>query len=56
LYIKDLYTYLVKGGASGHMAHHYDYTEFTLRDLKGKLTKLTGVFAPLNQVLGLQYK
>lgn len=38
--MKDLYTYLVEGGASGHMAHPYDYTEFTLRDLKGLIRSL----------------
>lgn len=38
--MKDLYTYLVEGGASGHMAHPYDYTEFTLRDLKGLIRNL----------------
>lgn len=36
----NLYTYLVEGGASGHMAHPYDYTEFTLRDLKGLIRNL----------------
>lgn len=30
----------MEGGASGHMAHPYDYTEFTLRDLKGLIRKL----------------
>ena len=38
--MKDLYTYLIEGGASGHMAHPYDYTEFTLRDLKGLIRNL----------------
>lgn len=36
----NLYTYLIEGGASGHMAHPYDYTEFTLRDLKGLIRNL----------------
>lgn len=36
----NLYQYLVEGGASGHMAHPYDYTEFTLRDLKGLIRNL----------------
>jgi hypothetical protein len=30
----------MEGGASGHMAHPYDYTEFTLRDLKGLIRHL----------------
>ena len=41
--MKNLYKYLVnimEGGASGHMAHPYDYTEFTLRDLKGLIRHL----------------
>lgn len=41
--MKNLYNYLVnimEGGASGHMAHPYDYTEFTLRDLKGLIRHL----------------
>lgn len=41
--MKNLYKYLqniMEGGASGHMAHPYDYTEFTLRDLKGLIRKL----------------
>jgi len=38
--MKDLYVYLIEGGASGHMAHPYDYTEFTLRDLKGLIRNL----------------
>ena len=41
--MKSLYNYLVnimEGGASGHMAHPYDYTEFTLRDLKGLIRHL----------------
>lgn len=36
----DLYTYLVEGGQSGHMKHPYDYTDFTLRDLKGLIRNL----------------
>lgn len=36
----DLYTYLIEGGQSGHMKHPYDYTEFTLRDLKGLIRNL----------------
>ena len=35
-----LYRYLVEGGMSGHMRHPYDYTEFTLRDLKGLIRNL----------------
>ena len=35
-----LYQYLVEGGMSGHMRHPYDYTEFTLRDLKGLIRNL----------------
>jgi hypothetical protein len=38
--MKDLYTYLIEGGASGHLKHPYDYTEFTLRDLKGMIRNL----------------
>ena len=41
--MKNLYKYLqnvLEGGASGHMAHPYDYTEFTLRDLKGLIRSL----------------
>ena len=41
--MKNLYKYLqnvLEGGASGHMAHPYDYTDFTLRDLKGLIRKL----------------
>ena len=36
----NLYQYLVEGGASGHMKHPYDYTDFTLRDLKGLIRNL----------------
>ena len=36
----DLYQYLIEGGQSGHMKHPYDYTEFTLRDLKGLIRNL----------------
>ena len=36
----NLYQYLIEGGASGHMKHPYDYTEFTLRDLKGLIRNL----------------
>lgn len=35
-----LYQFLVEGGMSGHMRHPYDYTEFTLRDLKGLIRNL----------------
>ena len=35
-----LYQFLVQGGVSGHMHHPYDYTEFTLRDLKGLIRNL----------------
>ena len=45
--MKDLTSYLTEnvntifeGGASGHMAHPFDYTEFTLRDLKGLIRNL----------------
>ena len=38
--MKSLIQYLVEGGASGHMAHPYDYAEFTLRDLKGLIRNL----------------
>lgn len=41
--MKNLYKYLqniLEGGASGHMAHPYDYTEFTLRELKGLIRNL----------------
>ena len=41
--MKNLYKYLqnvLEGGASGHMAHPYDYTDFTLRDLKGLVRRL----------------
>ena len=36
----SLYTYITEGGASGHMKHPYDYTDFTLRDLKGLIRNL----------------
>lgn len=38
--MKNLYAYLVEGGASGHMKHPYEYTEFTLRELKGLIRNL----------------
>lgn len=38
--MKSLIPYLFEGGASGHMAHPYDYAEFTLRDLKGLIRNL----------------
>ena len=45
--MKQLSAYLVEnvrnifeGGQSGHMAHPFDYTEFTLRDLKGLIRNL----------------
>ena len=31
---------MFEGGQSGHMAHPFDYTEFTLRDLKGLIRNL----------------
>lgn len=31
---------MLEGGASGHMSHIYDYTDFTLRDLKGIIRDL----------------
>lgn len=36
----NLYQYLIEGGQSGHMKHPYDYTDFTLRDLKGLIRNL----------------
>lgn len=36
----SLYNMISEGGAAGHMAHPYDYTEFTLRDLKGLIRNL----------------
>ena len=38
--MKNLYQYIIEGGASGHMKHPYDYTEFTLRNLKGLIYNL----------------
>ena len=38
--MKDLYKYIFEGGAAGHMAHPYDYAEFTLRELKGLIRNL----------------
>lgn len=38
--MKSLYQYIVEGGASGHMHHPFDYTDFTLRDLKGLIRNL----------------
>ena len=38
--MKNLYQYIFEGGASGHMKHPYDYTEFTLRELKGLIRNL----------------
>lgn len=38
--MKSLYQYLMEGGASGHMHHPFDYTDFTLRDLKGLIRNL----------------
>lgn len=35
-----LYDFLIEGGASGHMKHPYDYTELTLRDIKGLIRDL----------------
>lgn len=38
--MKPLYQFLCEGGAAGHMAHPYDYTEYTLRELKGLIRNL----------------
>jgi len=38
--MKSLYEILLEGGAAGHMAHPYDYTEFTLREMKGLIRNL----------------
>lgn len=38
--MKSLYQYIIEGGASGHMHHPFDYTDFTLRDLKGLIRNL----------------
>lgn len=38
--MKNLYQYIFEGGASGHMKHPYDYTEFSLRELKGLIRNL----------------
>lgn len=38
--MKDLYAILLEGGASGHMAHPYDYDDYTLRDIKGLIRNL----------------
>jgi hypothetical protein len=38
--MQSLISYLFEGGASGHMAHPYDYSDFTLRDLKGLIRNL----------------
>ena len=35
-----LYDFLIEGGASGHMKHPYNYTELTLRDIKGLIRDL----------------
>jgi len=36
----NLYTYLIEGGASGHMSHIHDYNEWTLRDVKGLIRQM----------------
>lgn len=38
--MKHLYNYIIEGGAAGHMAHPYDYVDFTLRDIKGLIRNL----------------
>lgn len=38
--MKSLFQYIIEGGASGHMKHPYDYTDFTLRDIKGLIRNL----------------
>ncbi len=38
--MKTLYNFITEGGAAGHMAHPYDYAEYTLRDLKGLIRNL----------------
>lgn len=38
--MKSLFQYITEGGASGHMKHPYDYTDFTLRDIKGLIRNL----------------
>ena len=38
--MKNLFDYITEGGASGHMKHPYDYTNFTLRDIKGLIRNL----------------
>lgn len=38
--MRTLYKYIIEGGAAGHMAHPYDYTNFTLRELKGLIRNL----------------
>lgn len=38
--MKNLFAYITEGGASGHMKHPYDYTDYTLRDLKGLIRAL----------------
>lgn len=38
--MKSLFQYITEGGASGHMKHPYDYTDFTLRDIKGLVRNL----------------
>lgn len=38
--MKNLYKYITEGGAAGHMAHPYDYVDFTLRDIKGLIRNL----------------
>ena len=36
----SIYNIIQEGGAAGHMAHPYDYDDFTLRDLKGLIRNL----------------
>lgn len=38
--MRYLYNYIIEGGAAGHMAHPYDYVDFTLRDIKGLIRNL----------------
>lgn len=38
--MKNLYQFILEGGAAGHMAHPYDCDQFTLRNLKGLIRNL----------------
>jgi len=39
-YVYDMQHRKFEGGAAGHMSHIYDYTELTLRDIKGLIRNL----------------